>query len=655
MRHQDDHCCGGKGGTHRRNVYLKMKTLPEARALLRDRFEWSGILGTERIEVTGAVGRVLAEAVPAAISSPAYHGAAMDGIAVRARATFGASDVEPMELSIGRDAIFVDTGEPIPPGMDAVVMIEHVQVLDEERVRIEAAAYPWQHVRRVGEDIVATEMLFARHHIVTPACVGALLAGGVLWVEVQRRPRVLIIPTGAELLDPRDLDVDALEPGRILEFNSSVLGGMVRELGGEATVHPSLEDDAARIGQAIARAITDGSADMVLVLGGSSAGSRDTTRAAIEGVGEVLVHGVTIMPGKPTVLGAVCDRPVVGIPGYPVSAIVSFEQFVAPALAWLLGVAERRRPRVQAVPTRKIASKLGMDEFVRVRVGRVGDRLVATPLARGAGTITSFATADGIVRVPADLEGLHAFEPAEVELLRPIEDIDTHLVAVGSHDMCLDVLADLLRARGAGLTLRSSHVGSLGGLKAVKAGACHLAGTHLLDPTDGSYNTTYIRRYLPDTPVRVVHLVEREQGLIVPAGNPLGIHGFDELARPHVSFVNRQGGSGTRVLLDYELRKRDIDPAAISGYETTEFTHMAVAVAVLSGAADAGLGIAAAARALGLDFVPVATETYELVIPEALFEDPDLQLLLDVIRSPEFARRVDELGGYDPARAGQTR
>ena len=359
------------------------------------------------------------------------------------------------------------------------------------------------------------------------------------------------------------------------------------------------------------------------------------------------------MPGKPTLLAEVGDRPVIGIPGYPVSAIVAFEEFAGPALDAMQGVTTEGRPVVRATPTRKIASKLGMEELVRVRLGRVGDALVATPLARGAGTVTSIVRADGIVRIGADLEGCRADEEVAVELLRPLADVERNIVAVGSHDLCLDVIADLLRREPGGYSLSSSHVGSLAGIMALKHGRAHLAGSHLLDPVDGTYNRSWVAWHLAGIPVKRVRLVEREQGLIVRKGNPKAIRGFPDLVRADVTFMNRQGGSGTRVLLDYELERRGIRPEDIAGYGTEEFTHMAIAVSVASGAADAGLGILSAAKALDLDFVPVTTESYDLIIPDVHFETPPLRRVLEVIRSEEFARRVAALGGYDTTDTGR--
>lgn len=635
----------------KRNVYLKMKPLAEARRMVQDRFAHLSADRPETVTVTQAAGRILAQPVYARISSPHFHAAAMDGFAVRAERTFGASEIHPVTLSIGPDAVAVNTGHVMPAETDAVIMIEHVSLLDDRRLIIEKPAFPWQHVRKIGEDIVATELLFPRNHQITPYCIGALLAGGVSEVSVRAKPRVLIIPTGSELVPWTPAAPQELQPGRILETNSFMLAELVASCGGLAARHEPVADDVARIRAAVAAAPEEGFS-IVLILGGSSAGSEDFSRRTIEELGEVLLHGVTIMPGKPLVVGAAGNLPVFGIPGYPVSAIIAFEQFVRPMLLAMLGQREDRRPTITVEPTRKIASKLGLEEFVRVKIGEVDGRYVATPLPRGAGLITSMTEADGIIRVGDDLEGVNAGELAEAELLRPLAAVRDTIVVVGSHDNTLDVLADELKATHERFSLSSSHVGSMGGLMAVKRGVCHVAGTHLLDTTDGTYNVSYLQRYLPEKRVRLVHLVDREQGLIVPKGNPKKIGALEDLVRSDLTFINRQGGSGTRILLDDKLAKLGLDAAAITGYDREEFTHMAVAVAVLSGTADAGLGIYAAAKALGLDFVPVVTEQYDLVIPETHFESERIQALLEVIRSTAFRRRVQALGGYGTARTG---
>jgi putative molybdopterin biosynthesis protein len=635
----------------KRNIYLKMKTLQEARDILFQTFTDLAPLSTEKISVPDAVGRVLAEPVYAQLSSPNFHLAAMDGLAVKSEITFGSTAAAPKVLIVGRDAFYVNTGHILPQRTNAVIMVENVNELDKERVEIEAPIFPWQNVRRVGEDIVATELLFPQNHLITPYCVGALLSGGVFDVCVKAKPRVLIIPTGSELVDWRKLKLDEFKPGQVLETNSFVLGKLIERCGARYQRYEMVMDNIAKIKKALKVAVKE-DYQLILVLGGSSAGSEDFAKTAIMDLGKIQVHGVTIMPGKPVIIAAIENKPVFGIPGYPVSAIIAFEQFVQPLLYALLGLPTPERETIEVQPTKKIASKLGVEEFLRVKLGKVGNRIVATPLPRGAGTITSLTEADGIIRIPNHVEGINDNETVSAELLRSLPTIRRTIVIVGSHDNSLDVLKNQLKSSHSELTLSSSHVGSMGGLMAIKRGVCHLAGTHLLDTEDGSYNISYLAKYLPDMPVKLVHLVQRDQGLIIRPGNPKGIKGIEDLARKDLTFINRQVGSGTRILLDYKLKQLNIKASAINGYQNEEFTHMAVAVSVLSGAADAGLGIHAAAKALNLEFKPVVTEQYDLVIPLEYFETAPIQILLEIINSQKFKQQVQALGGYSTKNTG---
>lgn len=600
--------------------------------------------------MTEAVGRTTAAPVYAALSSPHFHTAAMDGFAVRAESTFGAGPDRAMTLKIGRDAWPVNTGRPMPRETDAVIMIENVNFLDEETFEIEQALVPWRNVRRVGEDFVASEMIIPGRHVVTPYEVGALIAGGVLSIEVIQKPRVLLIPTGSELIPPETLAEREIEPGETPEFNTVVLAGLVQQVGGIPVRHSILPDSFEGLKAAIAEGVQS-DANLIVVNAGSSAGTEDYTAAAIRELGEVLVHGVAMMPGKPTILGVVEGKPVIGNPGYPVSAIFSFEIFGLPVVEEMLGRPRYHRPQIAAVTARKIPSKLGQEEFFRVKLGKVGGRVVAAPLPRGAGSITTLTRADGILRIPSSSEGIDQAAEVQVELLRNLSEIDRTLVVIGSHDLTLDVLADELIPHN--VFLSSSHVGSLGGLLALKSRSSHFATSHLLDTDTGVYNWSYIRRYIPDIPVKVFHGVMREQGFIVPKGNPKAIRDFQDLVRDDVVFVNRQAGAGTRVLLDYNLDCLGIDPLSIKGYEVEEYTHTSVAVAVLSGVADVGMGVLAAARALGLDFVPVAVEQYDLVIPIEYLGDEKIQRLLEVIKTTHFKNRVLALGGYGVDKTGE--
>jgi len=635
----------------KRNVYLKMKSLKEAREIVDISFPLSNIFQHETVPVPDAVGRILAKAVYAETSAPHFNAAAMDGLAVKAEITFGASQTQPKQLTIGQNAFYVNTGHVMPQATDAVIMIEHVNVLGEDRIEIEQPVYPWQNVRKVGEDIVATELLFPQNHKITPYCVGALLTGGVFTVPLKKKPKILIIPTGSELVDWRNISLKDLKPGQVLETNSFVLGSLVQQCGGIYTRHDMLTDDSDKIKQVVKDAVNE-DYHMVLILGGSSAGSEDFAKNVIVELGEVLVHGVTIMPGKPVVIGRVAGKPVFGIPGYPVSAIIAFEQFVQPLICKMLGQPDELKQTVIVEPIRKIASKLGIEEFLRVKLGQVGDRVVATPLPRGAGCITSITDADGIIRIPNHVEGLKDHEAISAELLRPLPTIRHTIVIVGSHDNTLDILADQIKAKNSRVTISSSHVGSMGGLMAIKRGVSHLAGSHLLDTENGTYNLSYIEKYLSGIDVKLIHLVFREQGLIVKRGNPKDIKSIEDLTRKDVTFINRQAGSGTRILLDYRLNQLGVDSADIHGYHHEEFTHMAVAVAVLSGTVDAGLGIYAAAKALDLGFIPVVTEQYDLIIPLQYFETDNIQMLLEIINSQDFKKRVEALGGYNTQKTG---
>jgi len=634
----------------KRRIYLSMKSLAEAREIWLSRFDVDAMAAAEEVMVTAARGRVTAGPVMARRSSPAAHQAAMDGFAVAAAGTFGATPDKPNRLAIGREAFPINTGHVMPPGTETVIKVEQVPDPEADPITVEAPTFPWQHVRRVGEDLVRGEMVLPEGVEITPWAQGALLAAGVTRVRVRRRPKVAIIPTGTELVPVTELDRD-LPEGRLPEFNSTILSGLVAEAGGEAAVLPIVSDDPGALAAALKEAM--GAADMVLINAGSSAGTEDYTYQAIDSLGEVLVHGVAMMPGKPTVLGVVAGKPVIGNPGYPVSAVLSFEQFAAPLIAGLAGKRLAPRPTLTVYPAQNLPSKPGLTEFIRVTLGRVVDKVMATPLPRGAGTITSLVRADGLLVVPALSEGLEEDRPVAAELLVAPADIDGTLVVLGSHDNTLDLLATLLRRRDHRLRLSSGHVGSLGGLMALRQGRAHLGGSHMLDPETNTYNAPFIQRYLPGVPLKLVNLAWREQGLMVAPGNPKQIRTIRDLARPEVRFINRQRGAGTRLLLDYLLKEAGLDAGQVQGYAREEYTHMAVAVNVASGTADVGLGIMAAALALGLDFIPLLPERYDLVVPETTFADRRFQTLLEVIRSREFQEAAAALGGYDLKDCGQ--
>jgi len=660
----------------KRHIYLQDIPLEEAIARWWTALEKVGALNplpAEQVPVAEALGRVTAEPVWARFSSPHYHAAAMDGYAVRAEETRGATETSPLRLQVGAQAIPVDTGDPLPPGMNAVIKIEDTQLITAEAqstqhatrntrvagrrsqatghisyIEILSSVAPWQHVRPMGEDMVAGELILPANHKLRPQDLGAIAGSGHAMVSVRRKPRVAILPTGGELVKPGSEP----RPGEIVEYNSIMLAAKVEEWGGEPTRLDPVPDDFEIIKRRVAEALE--THDLVVVNAGSSAGREDYTPDVIGGLGEVVVHGIAIRPGHPVVLGVARGKPVMGIPGYPASAFLTFDLLAGPLIArWLGQPAPPPPPTLQATLTCKVFSPAGTEEFLRLVVGQIGERVVATPLPRGAGIIMSLVRADGIVRIPRFSQGYDAGETVTVELMRPLEAIRRSIVVTGSHDLTLDLLADWLARRNPGLRLASSHVGSLGGLLALQRNEAHLAGSHLLDEESGEYNVDHIRRLLPGRSIVLLGFVTRIQGLMVPPGNPKGIRSLEDLTREDVTFINRQRGSGTRALLDYELRRRSIDPLHIRGYERQEFTHLAVAAAVRSGAADCGLGILAAARALELDFVPLLEERYDLVIPAEHYESELLQPLLALLRDPQFAGAVEALGGYGTGQMGQ--
>jgi len=605
-------------------------------------------LAGERVPISEALGRVTSEAVIAKLSSPFYHSAAMDGYAIKFIDTFGASDTKPKRLSIPSQAIAIDTGDPMPDGFDAVIMIEDVEKISEAEIEILRSATPWQHVRLVGEDIVATELIISENHVIRPVDMAAMIASGHSMTMVRRKPVVAIIPTGTELVEPGS----ELNKGDIIDFNSTMLSAMATEQGASAVRKSIVKDNADLLKTTIEDALKG--SDIVVINAGSSAGKEDFTADVISGLGTVLVHGVSIKPGKPVILAIVQGKPVIGIPGYPVSAALTFNLFVKPLIHAMLGLPSPAPDTITAKLSRQVASSLGAEEFIRVKLGSVSGTLIATPVTRGAGALMSLVRADGIIRVPAQSEGIAAGHQVTVELLRSARDIQNTIVCIGSHDNALDVLGNFLKKKHPEFSLSSAHVGSMGGLLALKRGEAHVAGTHLLDEATGEYNVSYIKKHIPGNKVVLVNLVHRTQGFVVPKGNPKGIKGFDDLIREDVVFVNRQAGAGTRLLTDLFLAKLKIDPKNVKGYHHEEFTHMAVAAAVVSGAADTGLAVLSAAQALGLDFVPVAQERYDLAILQEFLDTPMMQSLLSIVRDDkEFRDRIVNMGGYDVSEMGK--
>lgn len=634
----------------KRNIYLNTVTIDEALDKVKNAIDPARLMASETIPSQRSASRITTGPVWSKYSSPTFHSAAMDGVAVRAEKTFTAREGKPVLLKRNTDYIEVNTGNPLPPKTDCVIMIEKIMKQDEENIFIEAPAFPWQNVRRVGEDIVATELLIPQNHELSAYDVGALLSAGIWEVDVREEVKLHVIPTGDEVLDFTEKPTP--RPGQVIESNSQVLASLARQWHCRIERTPPVPDSPEKLKHALKSAL-DSPAHIIVIGAGSSAGSKDYTRRIMEEFGTVLVHGIKAMPGKPTLVGVADNKILIGAPGYPVSSVICFEQIIKPLVYWLSGKYPPQAETIQARLTRKMPSRLGMEEFIRVSVGRVQDDYVATPLARGAGMITTMTKAQGITRIQQDLEGLVRNKNIDVELFRSKKELDRVLVVVGSHDNTMDILTNELMGMDNPIQLASTHLGSMGGITAILDRAAHIAGIHLFDPDTNDYNFPFLQKYAPDLKFKIVNLAIRHQGLIVAKGNPKKISGINDLTRKDVVFVNRQRGAGTRILLDHHLKQAGISPDQVNGYSNEEFTHMAVAVNVLSRTVDCSMGIMAAARALDLDFVPLAKERYDLLIPDYSCDEPKVKTLLDLISSRSFKNKITKLGGYETDLTGQ--
>ncbi|MFA6333456.1 MAG: molybdopterin biosynthesis protein [Methanoregula sp.] len=611
--------------------YLSVIPLDDALALLAR--EFSCIPSTLRVPLEAAGGRITSGPIFARYSVPEIHLAAMDGIAVVSEDTRGASEQHPVTL---RKAARVNTGNVVPPGYDAVIMIEDVWETDATYT-IRKSASPWQHIRPAGEDLAESEMVMPSRHRVRPHEIGALATYGITGLDVIT-VRVGLIPTGSELV-PAGIRP---APGQVVESNTVMAKAMLEMVGAQCTRYPFVEDNPEKIRAAVIKACREN--DLVMVSAGSSAGTKDYTSEVIAELGEVLVHGIATKPGKPAIIGRVEKKPIIGLPGYPLSALTIIRELVFPFLRQY-GLVVPDPEIIHARITSGLAKEIGSDEFVLCTLGNVGGCWTVSPQSKGAGVQMSAVRANAYLRVPRDSEGFNAGDEVDARLMVPLPEAEQALIVTGSHDPVLDYLADLLRPEG--ISLISTHVGSMGGILALRKDECHAAPTHLLDD-EGSYNISYLKKYLPGTAVDLICVAGRQQGVVSRSGLT-----FAEL--PGRAFINRQKGSGTRMLLDYELKKTGIAPISLTGYDREVTTHIAVALAVKSGEAEAGLCVYSAAKALGLSFVPVSQERYELAIRKEHADDPRVRALVAAIRSPAFKAILERLGGYDTTETGTLR
>lgn len=604
----------------------------------------------EAVPSEDSIGRITSRQVLAKISNPPFTCSAMDGYAVDFEKTLSADLYNPVALTKDGGVTRVNTGDPIPSTANAVIMIEDVEDKDQT-ILIRKPVSLWQHVRMIGEDIVEGDALFPTGYRIRVLDVGLLIGAGIREVYVRIRPKLLIIPTGHELVDIVTEPIQSLKRGRLIDFNSYTLKALAEELGFEAS-----KAEIAKNNNDLKVIINKYSQeyDIILVNAASSAGTEDFTEGVISELGTVLFHGVAMMPGKPTLFGLVKGKPVFGIPGYPVSTVIAFKTFVEPAYEKFVGAPVTKKS-ITCVTPYKLPSAIGVEEVIRVSLIEKHGLFYAYPLARGASLFTSMAQADALIRIPQNVEGYLEGEQVLCELLRDKTDLRGRLHILGSHDFSLDVMRDIIKKSNPGIDLLSTHIGSLSGIIALQKGVVDLCTTHILDEKEKVYNIPVVKKYLGTRPALLVNVAKRIQGLVVAKGNPKGVKGVSDLARSDIRFINRQVGSGTRILLDTMLAEQGIDRDSVRGYDREEFTHAAVGVLVEDGMADVGLAIYPIARLFGLDFIPLVEEEYDLLVTREFSEEKRFSVLMDAILSAEFARRLQDFGGYNTEETGRTK
>ncbi len=624
-----------------RKLFFEKKTLKEAEKIWNKFLSsknYPFTLGTETVKTENALNRVSADIVYSTQSSPFYTASAVDGIAVNSEKTTNASLSSPKILEIGRDGIMVNTGDPLSNKYNAVIMMENVEIRDK-KFRILAPVQPYKNVRLIGEDIEIKETLLFPRDRITSAHIGVLLAGGIRKIKVYKKPRVLIIPTGEEIKKP---GIRA-KIGDIVDTNSYMFKSMIEEWGGEAIISEIQPNNVSKICRLLKENRDD--FDIFLIEGGTAKGSKDFTRKVFEKCGKIFIHGISIQPGKPVLLGEILGKPAFGMPGFPVSSFIAGYLFLKPTIRTMQGLVPAKPVKIRATVKRPVTSSIGITEFVRVKVGKIEKETVAVPLKKGAGVLSSVSNADGFLKIDFDREGIEGGTRTEIEIFDSKKDMLNGILFIGSNDPLLNFLFAYTKEKGDSFNFGIVNSGSLGGLLAFERGECSITAVHLFDEKTETYNTPFLKKYLTKK-YFTVRLSVREQGLIVRKGNPKNIKGIKDLTKKDIVFVNRQKGSGTRVITDYLLKKEGVSSKKIRGYEHEEYTHLAVANNIKLGGADCGMGIRYVADALGLDFIPIKKEPYDLVFLESERNRKEVKLLLKFMRDKNFIKVANKFKGY---------
>ncbi len=601
--------------------YLDLCSLKDARERMKQSFVPPN--RHEIIPLAEAVGRVTAEPLYATYPVPEVNIAAMDGIAVKSRDTAGAQDQKPKKIT---DFVYVNTGRIVPPSYDAVIMIEDTWI-EGDRCQIRKPAHAWQHIRHAGEDIKEGELIIPEGHRIRPFDIGAIATYGIARVRV-RSVNVGIIPTGSELVT---LGVRPA-PGQVVESNTLLAQAFLSEMGATCTRYRIVPDDIDLIADTLRSALDEN--DFVLISAGSSAGTRDYTPEVISSLGEMIFHGVTIKPGKPVMMGKINGKPVLGMPGYPLAAQTVVREFAAPLLE-MWGLAGPVHNHVPVRIAQNLTSDLGYDEFIPVSIGKVQDRYWAVSNPRGSGIQMAVVRSNGYIHIPAEQEGYETGQPVTGYLTVSPDILDRSLLFVGVRDPALDELNTHLSARN--MTIHCCNAGNIGGALALCRNSCHVAPMNI-PSLDQSWQNPYFKM-ISEIDITRVHIGEIRQGLASMDGVT-----FDEITS--IRFLNRQKGSTCRLLLDELIRRHSLDRSQIDGYDIEMKSHHALAAAIRNGYADAGFCSSGIAKAYGLAFIPMASESYELVMRTPVYSEDRIQEMLQIIRSPRFREQIEKIGGY---------
>jgi putative molybdopterin biosynthesis protein len=635
----------------RQEQFLEVVAPEEARARFNKHLDLAP-LAAERIALADLLGRVLADDVKSAIDVPPFDRSNVDGFAVRAADLTGASDANPRRLMLNEEvlacgvapklavapgtATTIATGGMVPRGADAVVMIEHTELIEANTrpaIEVRRAAAPGQFVSFAGSDIARGETLLRRGSVLGSREIGMCAACGLAEIEVVRRPKVAVLSTGDELVAPGE----KLKPGGVYDSNAAILAAAVTEAGGEPVSFGVFPDDVDALEQGVCDAL--GRCDIVVLSGGTSKGAGDLSHRVVSKLGKpgIVVHGVALKPGKPLCLAVAEQKPIIVLPGFPTSAIFTFHAFVAPIIRSYAGLPPEAARTIEALVPVRVPSELGRQEFVLVALVEGEQGPVALPTGKGSGSVTSFSQADGFIEIDALAMALDAGTRARVTLLGESARAPDLLIT-GSHCIALDAVLGALAERG--LAARTIAVGSLGGVAAARRGECDLAPVHLLDPASGIYN-----KHLLAPGLSLVRGWERMQGIVFRPGDKR-FEGRDArdalktaLADPTALMVSRNAGAGTRILIDKLLGE-----ARPAGYANQPRSHNAVAAAVAQGRADWGVAIEPVARMYGLGFLPVAPEHYDFLLVEARRQRPAVQAFLAALKDPATRERIRALG-----------